>query len=87
MPILHLPNKELLGLHASLEDGFSEVLHRRELEVQNDLTQQLSHKRKLLSFLCRVKWLEHRDRNIRFFHGLIAQRKARSGLHSIFCGW
>ncbi|XVE86635.1 hypothetical protein DITRI_Ditri18aG0050200 [Diplodiscus trichospermus] len=77
--------QSLVDIQLEMEqEGFLEELFSKEMEDHNSLSFHLESKRKLLADSCKVKWLKQGDRNSQFFHNLLKQRRARSGINSLF---
>ncbi|XP_071902080.1 uncharacterized protein [Coffea arabica] len=62
---------------------FSDEAHLELQQVQANLNRQSAIEEQFWSQKARVKWLQHGDRNSRYFHSVVKQRRFQSRIHKI----
>ena len=76
--------QSLISVQQEIEiHGFSDALHRQELDANMSLSLHLAHQESLLKDKSRVNWLTEGDRNSKFYHALLTRRRAQSTGSSI----
>nr|XP_027102884.1 uncharacterized protein LOC113724156 [Coffea arabica] len=74
---------EVGRLERMLEDGGSEGVHLELQQAQASLRRALTMEESLWRQRARVKWLALGDRNTKFFHSVVKQRRMTSIIHRI----
>ncbi|KAL7160678.1 hypothetical protein ABFS83_01G113200 [Erythranthe nasuta] len=68
----------IADMEARLSHAWEDDLFTECQKAKTDLVQQLEWENALLATKARVKWLEERDRNNKYFHAQIKERKKRN---------
>ena len=66
-----------------VQGDFSDEAHLELQQAQANLNRQLAVEEQFWNQKARVKWLQHGDRNSRYFHSVVKQRRFQSRIHMI----